>query len=263
MKAKYYFPFLCLLLCVATPSVFGQTCNDYPCVIRKVKKAMESKNYKYAFEQLESAGGYPSKNDAEITKLRKTLFGAVEKEKMEAQKQKLIAEENARKAQLNYEVAEKEKQITIRNARAIENSAVYMNLVSSYPNLALAMMKYDYIHYPENRFVRERYHTILGEQPEPKLLRTIGGFMVRSVSFSPDGTKVLTSGFNQAAVIWDIESGTPEKKFVVDDYDFQAAYSPNGNQIATNRSNGLQLWDIKSEKVVKYFVGHSTGITNR
>ena len=87
MKIKYYFPFLYLLLCVATPSVWAQKtkpCADYACVIGRVKEAITAKNYRFAFEQLESAKGYSNKNEGEMSELLKRLFNAVEKEKQGA-----------------------------------------------------------------------------------------------------------------------------------------------------------------------------------
>lgn len=77
---NFSFSFLC------TSSVIGQICSDYPCVIIKVKKAIESKNYRLAFEQLESAENYPNKDGLEISGLRKQLFNAIDKEKTDAVK---------------------------------------------------------------------------------------------------------------------------------------------------------------------------------
>ena len=83
---KIFYSFLLFCFFVITPSVFGQNCSDYGCVIKKVNKAIDAKNYKLAFEQLESAGGYPNKNESEINGLLKRLFSAVEKEKQDAVK---------------------------------------------------------------------------------------------------------------------------------------------------------------------------------
>jgi tetratricopeptide (TPR) repeat protein len=79
MKIIYLFIFFILFL--NTPSVFGQKpCADYACVIGRVKKAMTDKKYRLAFEQLESAYSYPNKNIGEVSKFRKQLFDAIEKE---------------------------------------------------------------------------------------------------------------------------------------------------------------------------------------
>ena len=126
MKVFYLILFFCFL--ISTPSVFGQTCNDYPCVIRKVKKAMESKNYKYAFEQLESAKGYSNKNEGEMSELLKLLFNAVEKEKQnaitsrdDAKKQKEIAEKASIEISKQIEVIKTEKAINEKYATPIKS----------------------------------------------------------------------------------------------------------------------------------------------
>lgn len=104
---------ICYSLCIILfsfqfpPSVFGQKCSDYPCVIAKVKKAITNKHYRLAFEQLESAEGYPSKDATEIAELRKRLFNAIEKEKDEAQKQKRRA--NMKSEDLQKSIFEKQE----------------------------------------------------------------------------------------------------------------------------------------------------------
>ncbi|MBL7817500.1 MAG: hypothetical protein JNL70_21015 [Saprospiraceae bacterium] len=117
MKRLLYSLFIFSFSLLYTPSVFGQKCSDYECVIRKVKKAITDKNYRLAFEQLESAEGYSNKNSNEITDLRKKLFDAVEKEKNEA----MFANANAIRQK---EIAEKQSKEAIAgklasNARAV------------------------------------------------------------------------------------------------------------------------------------------------
>jgi hypothetical protein len=123
MKRLLYSLFIFSFSLLCTPSVFGQKCSDYPCVIANVKKAMGAKNYKLAFEQLESADAYPNKNGGEITGLRKRLFEAVDNEKKKAdteaetarkerdraEKEKQKADEAFKKAEIEAEKALKER----------------------------------------------------------------------------------------------------------------------------------------------------------
>lgn len=114
------FIFSSSLLC--TPSVFGQKCSDYLCVIAKVKKAITEKNYRFAFGQLESAKGYPNKNEGEMSELLKQIFNAVEKEKQEA----IIARDEAKKQTIiaNYEIVKTQKaleQTNLAQKQAEEN----------------------------------------------------------------------------------------------------------------------------------------------
>ena len=97
MKRLLFSLFIFSFSLFCTPSVFGQKCSDYACVIANVKKAMSAKNYRLAFEQLESAEGYPNKNAIEITKFRTQLFDAVEneKERAESERRKAIAQKDS------------------------------------------------------------------------------------------------------------------------------------------------------------------------
>jgi formylglycine-generating enzyme len=123
MKNTRRFLFIFFLFLIMPPSVFGQKCSDYDCVIRKVKKAMVDKNYRLAFEQLESAEGYPSKNPIQIAEFRKQLFNAIEKEKDEAKRLKIIAEEATLKA--------KEEQLKTQKALD-EAQAANIRVIAAY-----------------------------------------------------------------------------------------------------------------------------------
>jgi formylglycine-generating enzyme len=93
-QALYTLSIFCFSL-LLTSSLCAQ-CSDYLCVINKVKKAIGDKNYRLAFEQLESAEGYPDKKNVEISELRKQLFNAIEGEKNAAIENKRLFEETAR-----------------------------------------------------------------------------------------------------------------------------------------------------------------------
>lgn len=102
--------FISALMLIYSSSIFGQKpCADYACVVAKVKKAITDKNYRFAFEQLESADWYPAKNAIEISNLRKQLFNAVEDEKKKADAATKRAENEAEKARLERDRAEEAK----------------------------------------------------------------------------------------------------------------------------------------------------------
>ena len=84
MKTTYNLFFLLLCLLASTPSVFGQSCSDYPCKIRKAKTAIEKKDYQTALDALDAADGHDDKNIAEIKQVRQRLFDAIEKDRKEA-----------------------------------------------------------------------------------------------------------------------------------------------------------------------------------
>jgi hypothetical protein len=104
---------------IAIPSLLGQKCRDYSCVIGRVKKALAEKNYREVFRQLESADGYGNKNSDEIAKLRKVLFDAVENEKQDAIKAKNEAKKQTELAM----AATKQAELQAENAIVQRDSA--------------------------------------------------------------------------------------------------------------------------------------------
>lgn len=114
MKNRFLFS---LLFLIANASVLAQRCDNYPCVIAKVKKALLVKDYKTAFDNLESADGYADKNTGEISDLRKKIFIAIEKEKERANTSAEVAKAEQAKTQAVlqqvdslYKIAEVQRQ---------------------------------------------------------------------------------------------------------------------------------------------------------
>jgi hypothetical protein len=81
---------LCISFCflLIAPSVFGQQCHDYACVITKVEKFMKQspKDYKAILDNLDSAEGYPDSKPDQLRALRRRMFVLIENEKDEAKK---------------------------------------------------------------------------------------------------------------------------------------------------------------------------------
>ncbi|MFK7947268.1 MAG: leucine-rich repeat domain-containing protein [Saprospiraceae bacterium] len=82
---------------------FSQICKDYSCAIQKVYQAIQTENYRAAFEYLESADAYPEKDKLEVRTLRKQIFDAIDEQRNTA----LLAEANAKKALSVAKAAEK------------------------------------------------------------------------------------------------------------------------------------------------------------
>ena len=121
-----YLTLFAVLLSLFTQKIAAQQCSDYPCVIKKVKRFIADKKYTDAFDNLESADGYPAKKADEISAHRNQLFAAIEKEKDEAKKARVEAERAKDEAKKALEQVEIEKQtaITEKNkAQAAEDVA--------------------------------------------------------------------------------------------------------------------------------------------
>ena len=75
---------------------------------------------------------------------------------------------------------------------------------------------------------------------------------VRSVAFSPDGKKIVTTSLDKTARIWDAESGKELKKIQYYDSESRivadsADFSPDGKQIVTASGHNIaKIWDAES-----------------
>ena len=84
-----------------------------------------------------------------------------------------------------------------------------------------------------------------------------GGYF-REVTFSPDGTMLLTAGgYGYPARLWDVETGQLRRTLTSAD-DPQGdrqhvAFSPDGSQVLTGGSTNVQLWDVATGLKVRKF----------
>ena len=92
--------------------------------------------------------------------------------------------------------------------------------------------------------VRSSATTILPAQDTQKL---------QAAAFSPDGTRVVTSGSDGRARVWDTTSGSRLLTLAGHQQDvFTAAYSPDGNRIATaGMGQFAKLWDAQTGRLLR------------
>jgi len=74
-----------------------------------------------------------------------------------------------------------------------------------------------------------------------------------NVAWSPDGRHIISALRCNSIVIWDVVSGLAIKRFGVEYEDclLCAALSPDGHYVAGSWIEGLRIWDIKNEKLVR------------
>lgn len=87
----------------------------------------------------------------------------------------------------------------------------------------------------------------------------------QSISFSPDGKKILTGGTDNVVRLWDITTGeqlgqSKEHSNMVR----CVAYSPVGERALSGGDDRvILLWDLEKMQVIKRFTGHTSGIRHR
>jgi WD40 repeat protein len=69
---------------------------------------------------------------------------------------------------------------------------------------------------------------------------------VRSLAFSPDGTKLASSARDYKTFLWDLATGRHE--VTEESGSYTVTFSPDGQTVATGRSSDLTLWDVTSRQ---------------
>jgi hypothetical protein len=86
--------------------------------------------------------------------------------------------------------------------------------------------------------------------------------MVRSAAFSPDGSRIVTGGYDGTAKVWDAHSGAPllELKGHMDMVR-SAAFSPDGSRIVTGSGDRTaKVWDARIGAPLLELKGHTSAV---
>jgi WD40 repeat protein len=101
-----------------------------------------------------------------------------------------------------------------------------------------------------------------GETNPPEILLPLGHSReVRSVTFSRDGTRVLTGSHDQTAILWDIATGKPLQTFKGHSAEVESAVlNEDGTRVLTGSGDGTALlWDVRTGKPLQTFTSSATG----
>ncbi len=92
------------------------------------------------------------------------------------------------------------------------------------------------------------------------LIRTFAGHQdgIRSVAFSPDGTKILTGSLDGTAQLWEMGSGKPLRVFKGHQDGIRSvAFSSDGTKILSGSDDKTaRLWEVESGETLMTFKGH-------
>ena len=102
-------------------------------------------------------------------------------------------------------------------------------------------------------------------RPVPKYVPLHGhDWAVLCAEFSHDGTRIITGGEDNIAIIWDVSSGDPLLKLAGHtDSVTCVALSPDGKRALTgSQDNTVKLWDAHTGKEILTLLGHTEEVTS-
>lgn len=86
---------------------------------------------------------------------------------------------------------------------------------------------------------------------------TVGVGYIQDLVLSPDGSKLAIAHQWRTRVI-DVATGAIEARHAaIHEWQWAAAYAPDGNHIATSEGNTITLWDAATGATVRTFTGHT------
>jgi WD40 repeat protein/serine/threonine protein kinase len=84
-----------------------------------------------------------------------------------------------------------------------------------------------------------------------------------SLSFSPDGRRILTSSFDKTARVWDANTGTPiSPRLAHGDTIVTASFRADGRRVITaSRDRSARIWDVETGRPITPPLPHPSAVT--
>jgi WD40 repeat protein/serine/threonine protein kinase/ABC-type sugar transport system substrate-binding protein len=85
---------------------------------------------------------------------------------------------------------------------------------------------------------------------------------VRSLSFSPDGTNLLSASDDSSLILWNVTMGSFVRRYTGhSDTVWTASFSPDGSQFISGSSDtSIILWDTATGDIIRQLSGHNTPV---
>ena len=87
-------------------------------------------------------------------------------------------------------------------------------------------------------------------------------YLVLSVAFSPDGTRLVSGSADNSVRLWDAESGACLRVFMGHSNEvLSVAFSPDGTRLVSgSNDDSVRLWDAESGVCLRVLTGHSNSV---
>jgi WD40 repeat protein len=103
---------------------------------------------------------------------------------------------------------------------------------------------------------------VLSDVASGTKLKTLRGHtgVVRSLAFSPDGSKLVTASYDNTAKIWDVATGLEIRSLNEHASSVNAAsFAANGNVVTGGEDGTIRVWDVATGKLKFSFVNFKDG----